>query len=295
MACQDARTASETNIALNSWSMWTNSYANHPNAKDWPPDPPDPPPINGYLCRKCHRVFVGQREVMEHEADCLNFSPGDSFLKYETRKSYDATDKIIVSSQPLPQIKPVETTASTAPVAGKSTSNDGTIMCEFCHRVCKGKRGLKLHQNKCTERVINKNSSEIAEAPNPITPSLDAPHDDKPIESNRDISNEVSTAYEEIVLWRKNIFDLPKGHVGKQFVAEMTRLIDSWNNKSAKREYALKALMIMPALLLQKTTAKAKTSQNKDTLRRRLQMWEQNKFSELLQESRTLASNELTS
>ena len=64
-----------------------------------------------------------------------------------------------------------------------------------------------------------------------------------------DIASDVSKAYEEIVLWRKNMFDLPKGHVGKLFVAQMTALVDSWNNRSPKMKYAMKALMIMPAFV----------------------------------------------
>ena len=84
------------------------------------------------------------------------------------------------------------------------------------------------------------------------------------------------------------MFDLPKGQVGKQFVAEMNTLIDSWVNKSSKRPYAMKALMIMPALLLQRTSAKTRNSENKEILKRRLELWKENKFGELLHESRTL-------
>ena len=99
---------------------------------------------------------------------------------------------------------------------------------------------------------------------------------------------EVKKAYEEIVRWRKNIFDLPKGHAGKQFVAEMSTLVRSWTNKTAKRCYALKALMIMPTLLLQRTSKKTKSSENKETLKRRLQLWKNNQIGELLHECRTL-------
>ena len=54
----------------------------------------------------------------------------------------------------------------------------------------------------------------------------------------------------------------------------------------------MKAVMIMPALLLQRASVKTKSRVNKETLNRRLKLWEENKIYELLQEARTL-QNEL--
>ena len=48
--------------------------------------------------------------------------------------------------------------------------------------------------------------------------------------------------------------------------------------------------MIMPALLLQRTSVKTKGSVNKETLERRLKLWEENKIAELLHEARLLQS-----
>ena len=73
-----------------------------------------------------------------------------------------------------------------------------------------------IPSSRIIEHPVDANPGETSSAPN--------------------VSSEVSKAYEEVVLWRKNMFDLPKGQIGKQFVAEMNTLVDSWVNKSPKRE-----------------------------------------------------------
>ena len=255
----------------NSWSIWRATNVNGSNAQQWPPDPL---PTNKHHCRKCLRVFEERREMAKHEAECLNFAPGESFLKYEKARTYDTSEKVIVSSQPpttsvesLPA-QPYHASPSYTDLATKDDqSATSMIKCEFCHREFKGKRGLKLHHNKCLGKKSPQQSSQQS-TQQPLQQSLqqsvqqssqlqaDGPLETTPevresIENHEnavpeliDVSMEVSKAYEEIVLWRKNLFDLPKGHVGKLFVAQMTALVDSWNNK---REYAMKALMIMPA------------------------------------------------
>ena len=71
----------------------------------------------------------------------------------------------------------------------------------------------------------------------------------------------LNNAYEKIVHWKKNIFLLPTGKAGKEFIDQMTRLVGEWNNDSPLKSISLKALMVMPCLLLQKPS---KTSKAKD-------------------------------
>jgi len=58
--------------------------------------------------------------------------------------------------------------------------------------------------------------------------------------------------YERIVYWRKNLFLLPSGSSGKQFIRETTRLVNSWIDETPLKDFSFKAIMVMPALLLQK-------------------------------------------
>ena len=110
-----------------------------------------------------------------------------------------------------------------------------------------------------------------------------------PIEHPSDsVRKSIMAAYEVIVKWRKNLFELPKGASGKSFVTAITSLIDAWNNKTDKRDHALYAVAIMPNLLLQKTNNKARGKENKETLTRRLEMWNSGKITELLREGEAL-------
>ena len=62
----------------------------------------------------------------------------------------------------------------------------------------------------------------------------------------------VSTAYDEIVHWQRNLFRVPYGRVGGDFVQELAKLFHSYGEAGALEAIALKAAMLMCALLLQK-------------------------------------------
>ena len=71
----------------------------------------------------------------------------------------------------------------------------------------------------------------------------------------------------------------------------MTRLINFWNNDVCHfKDVALKLLMIMPALLLQKPKYKSKTKQHAECLTRRMMKWENGEFDELLRECKVIQS-----
>ena len=53
---------------------------------------------------------------------------------------------------------------------------------------------------------------------------------------------------------------------------EMTKLVNSWTYKSDLQAIALKALMIMPSLLLQKASLNSKSKENSETLKRGLSL-----------------------
>ena len=65
-------------------------------------------------------------------------------------------------------------------------------------------------------------------------------------------------------------FLLPTGVTGKGFIEEMTKLVNSWTYKLGLETIALKTLMIMPSLLLKKTS---KLKENSETLKGRLSLW----------------------
>ena len=80
--------------------------------------------------------------------------------------------------------------------------------CDKCTGSFKSSKGLKIHQRSCKELVI----SAIPES------EID--------NHSLDYKSQIKSAYEHMVKWRKNIFQIPKGMVGKAFVDEITFFID---------------------------------------------------------------------
>ena len=91
-------------------------------------------------------------------------------------------------------------------------------------------------------------------------------------------------------VWRKNLFKVHTGHSGKEFINEMTKEITLWTSKSPLRKVSLNILMVLPNLLLQITSIKSSTSDNKRTLERRLVLWKEKKITELIGECLVIQS-----
>jgi len=63
-----------------------------------------------------------------------------------------------------------------------------------------------------------------------------------------------------VVHWRSNLFLVPWGKVGKDFVQELARLISAYGEGSALESIAIKAAMILCTLLLQRPYKLASTA-----------------------------------
>ena len=94
--------------------------------------------------------------------------------------------------------------------------------------------------------------------------------------------------YEAVVYWKKNLFKLPSGAAGKAFIKECTRLFRAWTSKSALREIAIKCIMVMPHLLLQKPAKNSKARDHSDALKRRLALWERGDLTSIFLEIETI-------
>ena len=66
----------------------------------------------------------------------------------------------------------------------------------------------------------------------------------------------VSCNYDEVIHWRRNMFSVPVGRAGTQFVHELARLLQSFADGLVLEGLALKAAMLLPILLLQKPQVK---------------------------------------
>jgi hypothetical protein len=68
----------------------------------------------------------------------------------------------------------------------------------------------------------------------------------------------------------------------------MTRLIQAYALGTAMEGIALKALVVLQVLLLQKPHSRSKSREHVEHLQRRLNLWKSGRFDELVREGRTL-------
>ena len=83
------------------------------------------------------------------------------------------------------------------------------------------------------------------------------------------------------MLWRKQLFPVPWGSVGYAFVSELSRRYRAYAEGSALECIALKAVAIMPGLLLQKPDPKSKHKEHQVCLERWLKLWKEGNFQAL--------------
>ena len=76
----------------------------------------------------------------------------------------------------------------------------------------------------------------------------------------------ITSAYREVMQWKKHLFPVPWGNVGSAFVSELSRLYRAYAESSALECIAMKAVAIMPGLLLQKPHPKSKYKEHKACL-----------------------------
>ena len=91
-----------------------------------------------------------------------------------------------------------------------------------------------------------------------------------------------------MVSWSKNIFHIPTGKAGRDFIEELTRLIDLFNHKTAWKSTALLLVHIFIPIMLQKSHAKSKPKENSVYLQKRLNLWSQGDLVGLMKESREI-------
>ena len=108
-------------------------------------------------------------------------------------------------------------------------------------------------------------------------------------DEDSDYAAAIKAAYNEVVLYRKNLFKLPTGAAAKAFVTEKARLFSELAQRGQQERIAMEMAMVMEPLLLQRSlNKKANAKDNRETLTRRMLMWENRQVGELLEEARAI-------
>ena len=128
----------------------------------------------------------------------------------------------------------------------------------------------KIDQNP-TPCIPNFESTQI-----PLSPDLQL------------FKNQIDIAYDETIKWRKNVFIVPKGKIGRSFIEELSKWLEHFNESSLYQCIALKVFMLLPSLLLQKPSATSKSCEHKQKLEERLNHWKNRDIDILLKEGRVI-------
>ena len=99
-----------------------------------------------------------------------------------------------------------------------NSTNTENHKCMDCGRILKSQRSKKNHQRYCKKRSTHSPNEVIIDNNTEIAPS-------------EVFELEIEDAYEKITVCKKNIFKLPKGHIWKEFINEMTKQINLWKTK----------------------------------------------------------------
>ena len=98
----------------------------------------------------------------------------------------------------------------------------------------------------------------------------------------------ISDTYDEVTRWRKNLFMLPRGKAGTDFLKELTRLLYLFIDITKWARIALALVHIFGPLMLQKPSKRSKAKDNAIYLEKRLQLWSEGKIKELLAEAQEI-------
>ena len=167
--------------------------------------------------------------------------------------------------------------------------------CYICKRNFRTNKGLLQHLNTCRRKNSTVSNVHVNIDNQSAVVQEDLTQQDRESEKfywntapGNVYQKDLEEAYEQIVYWRKNVFMVPTGASGKKFVNEITRLFDQWTNDTPLKSIALKAIHVMPALLLQKLSRKSKARYHLIALEKRLKLWGEGNINELLDESKEI-------
>ena len=102
------------------------------------------------------------------------------------------------------------------------------------------------------------------------------------------ISSKVTSIYEEITKWRKNLFMLPRGKAGSDFIKTLTKLIQLFTTPTKWTRLSLALVHIFIPLMLQKPSLKSKAKDHCKYLEKRLKLWSDGDLDSIMAENREI-------
>ena len=106
------------------------------------------------------------------------------------------------------------------------------------------------------------------------TPAADTPTSLSAPSPGQNFCDAIESAYEKVVHWRRNVFNVPFGvHGAAAFVEELADIISGFAEGTSGRQIAWKEITVACHLLLQKPNASNSSPSFAEHLQRRLLLW----------------------
>ena len=102
------------------------------------------------------------------------------------------------------------------------------------------------------------------------------------------IKKTITDIYNEVVTWRKNLFLVPRGKVGTEFIKEISNILKSFINPSKWNRIALAKLHIFIPLMLQKPSSQSKAKDHSKYLEKRMKLWAAGDLKSIMAENREI-------
>ena len=256
--------------------------------------------LDSTTCQKCNKICKSKQGLSNHRNTCLK--SGRSFFKNESI-SLNLSENPKVGSlddKVLPPSQPVNATVSTIPlneveetvdiinsdcsVCWECVSDESRIACEQC-KACFHYACLHITDEVHKEHMRHDTPSWLCARCLSIRSNVLKWGN---LEGETTIKNNLCEIYSEITGWHKNLFLVPRGSAGTEFIKELSKMINYFVNDTKWSRVAISMLHVFIPLLLQKPSQKAKAKENVFYLQKRLKWWRDGNLRSLVDECREI-------
>ena len=262
-----------------------------------------------FHCIGCEAVFQNQKAFLLHKATCLSLKVdlskqnsffGKHFSNQPLRTanieltSSEENEKVLPPSQPLGMYN--HRTEDKSYAAAVSSSNTDTTIQAGDDSECESpktdtestvnsissdadaSREIVIENVTAVEELLLTEEVIMANLPT-FTSAAEIPNKNYNNIEKVTFTQLIEQIFEDTITWKKNLFLVPSGHSGKEYIKLVTEWLEMFNKDTSFQYLSLKvALHVLPNLLLQKPSASSKAKDHSKALTQRIEIRKINLF-----------------
>ena len=245
--------------------------------------------LQSFRCSVCQENFQNKGHLSHHEKVCKKPNSKSFFIGNDIdhrRRSADEEKIVPQDSQDENNHVQGEAVNDNCGICNLGVrGNAHALLCEQCRRWFH-QRCMKMNP---TEYQHWTNSESKWSCKKCLGIEVEAPNLKwGNMKGFQEIHEKVMQTYSEIIKWRKNMFEVPKGNIGKDVISEVTKIIQLFASKSKWEALALNLLNVFLPLMLQKPSRKSKTKDHIRYLEKRLGLWKEGRLDDLVSEGKEI-------